>query len=418
MPVSGKGPAPRELPYALLTDTADIEALTKAVAEALSNVATFRRGLLAARPLVAASKEGDIYLATDDTAWGPNGTPWLLYGGAWVEFPTPMITSAMLAAESVHESTLSSALLGPAANLFGLRKLGQSALEAAAGNDPRLMQAANTAIQPGVINATDFATATMSVTAGGKLEWRCNGAAQAWIKDPVTGGLVYTTTKEEIRTLTPPSLPVAGKYMSVGIDVSVASMAAYGGEAALTVTSGVEQASEALALENAAAGVANHVRVMDVIMLNTAGVYSVVKERSRKPWARGARASRRLVATFTPATGSLEEIAGLAIRIECSGLPVRITFHAYANATAASQGVATGGVGSELLALSPLGGWENTAASTGRGLCGYSAVVTPAAGSILFKPTAGLIGATAAVIQSPMTFTVEELSGNANNGTS
>lgn len=46
------------------------------------------------------------------------------------------ITTGLLAAESVTEAKLAAALLGPAANVFGLRKLGTGALEAAAGTAP------------------------------------------------------------------------------------------------------------------------------------------------------------------------------------------------------------------------------------------------------------------------------------------
>jgi hypothetical protein len=93
--------ARRELPFPLLTDTPDAERDIKELAEALDQFAKFNQGIIAARPLAAASKEGDIYWATDDVSYGPTGTWWVLKAGAWVMFPLPTIVAAMIAAEAV-----------------------------------------------------------------------------------------------------------------------------------------------------------------------------------------------------------------------------------------------------------------------------------------------------------------------------
>lgn len=159
MAVSGKGPAPREAPYALLTDIPDQEADGLALATKLAKFANFAQGTLAARPAVGASQEGDFYWAKDDTTYGPTGSLWVLFGGKWELLPLPTVTTAMLvnlcvttaklaeegvttakiAAQAITEAKLAAALLGPAANLFGLRKIGTGALEAMAGNDERAL---------------------------------------------------------------------------------------------------------------------------------------------------------------------------------------------------------------------------------------------------------------------------------------
>jgi len=103
---SGKGPAPRELPFPTLGDTPDAEADLKALAEALSAFAKFNQGLLAARPATGASKEGDFYWATDDVTYGPTGTVWVLKAGAWVSFPLPTVVTAMIAAEAISTAKI------------------------------------------------------------------------------------------------------------------------------------------------------------------------------------------------------------------------------------------------------------------------------------------------------------------------
>jgi hypothetical protein len=94
--------ARRELPFPLLTDTPDAERDIKELAEALDQFAKFNQGIIAARPLAAASKEGDIYWATDDVSYGPTGTWWVLVAAAWKMFPLPTIVAAMIKAEAVE----------------------------------------------------------------------------------------------------------------------------------------------------------------------------------------------------------------------------------------------------------------------------------------------------------------------------
>jgi hypothetical protein len=106
MAVSGKGPAPREVPFALLTDIPDQEADGLALATKLAKFANFSQGTIAARPAVGASQEGDIYWAKNDTTYGPTGSWWIVFGGKWELFPLPNVVTAMLANLAVTTAKL------------------------------------------------------------------------------------------------------------------------------------------------------------------------------------------------------------------------------------------------------------------------------------------------------------------------
>jgi hypothetical protein len=92
--VTGEGPAPRKVPYAKLGDAPDAEAEGLAVATQLSKYMNFGQGKLSARSSEAV--EGDVYWATDDLTFGPTGTVYIWYGGAWHIFPLPTVVTAML----------------------------------------------------------------------------------------------------------------------------------------------------------------------------------------------------------------------------------------------------------------------------------------------------------------------------------
>lgn len=85
--------------------------------------------------------------------------------------------------------------------------------------------------------------------------------------------------------LIPPSLPAASQFMSVLIQAAAAN--GFGNAAVLSLLSGVAKATEAEALAAPAAPSAKNMRIKEVIIKNTAGVYSIVATRDRRPWARG-----------------------------------------------------------------------------------------------------------------------------------
>lgn len=107
-----------------------------------------------------------------------------------------------------------------------------------------------------------------------------------------TGGLakvagVRTKTNPFITlaALLPPSLPASGQFMSVGVQLAASN--GFNGAAVPSVVSGVAKATEAEALAAPAGAVGSRMRIKDIIIKNTAGVYSIVVSRDRRPWVRG-----------------------------------------------------------------------------------------------------------------------------------
>ncbi len=265
---SGKT-ARRGLPFGLLTDTPDYEADSKALAESLDQTAFFNQGLIAARPLAAASHEGDIYWATDEHAYGPEGTWFIFYGGAWHGFPLPTVT----------ESELAAALLGPAAGSFGLRKLGTGATEATPGNDKRLTEKfMKDNLQPGVVAAADWGF-TASITGGtGAIASVANTGGNAWLEDPATAGQLVrsVTALAKLEGLAPPSLPISTKFMALSVELTPG--ATWGAAATASIKSGVEKATQAEAEAAIPATSAGKIKVKNIIIKNTTGTYSIVNQ--------------------------------------------------------------------------------------------------------------------------------------------
>jgi hypothetical protein len=335
MAVSGKGPAPREVPFALLTDIPDAEAEGKAVAEALSQFASFGRGLLAARPAATAKNEGHMYWATDDTTYGPNGTIWISAVAKWEMSPVLnvltadinnlAVTTAKLAEEAVTLAKLSVTLLGPIASNFGLRKLGQNALEAAPGNDPRIVHSGEEDnIQRGVVLGTDWKLSTITINSvTGELTFTAGGTL--WVENEATGGLVRTFVNSKVWKISPASLPVTTKWRCIGIELS-ATEAGWQLEPTMTNVAGTEQTTEALALSNSPAITAHKTRVADIPIWNNVGVYSLGPARDRRMWAKGLK-------MLTPSEGVLGKVSAtetllkMPARGEFSGKPVRATLN-------------------------------------------------------------------------------------------
>lgn len=177
------------------------------------------------------------------------------------------------------------------------------------------------ALQAGVIASTDWSF-TATINGGtGVLSTGATGGA-AWIKSGAA--LLRTVTPSAaLSGLVPPALPVSGKYMSIGVQIKPG---AFGGPATVSVVSGIEKATETQAFNAPAAPVAGAVRLRDLIVKNTAGVYSIVAERDRRPWARGASfvasvAGEENTTSHTPG----KEITTYAARLEFSGVPVLVT---------------------------------------------------------------------------------------------
>lgn len=283
-------------------------------------------------------------------------------------------------------------------------------------------------LQPGVVVSTDFEfTATMESEAEGKIQSVANTGGTAWIND-ATIGLMRTVTpvgSGVIRALKPGTLPASGKYMNIGIELTPTT---WGGAVTVSTVSGTAKATQAEA-EAAPPGIsANKVRVRDVVLFNNGGSkYELKAQRDRRAWARGAFV--RLVRT----SGSLFSGSGLwttmdatnlQARIECSGVPVRVTAlveheHNAGGVHISKQGLKVDGSFIDSTeTLMEVGPAETGTDPLHMGASWSYTITSLAAGSHLFTPVYQY-GTLMATAQTPLVITIEELlRASANNGTS
>lgn len=281
-------------------------------------------------------------------------------------------------------------------------------------------------LQAGIINSTDWEF-TANINSGtGALGSTANTGGTAWLLDYVllNGALMRSvTTPATLSGLTTVAKPESGAYMSIAFAITATK---WNAAATVAAYSGVQKATEAEAINAPAAVASESTRIKDVIVKNTAGVYSIVHQIDRRPWAKGAYA--RIIRTsgsysIGVSAGALIDSANLALRVECTGRPIRLVLRGVAS-YGATPGVAGFGF--------RMGG--SALEGTGYGLTAFSGVASgifpvaaiydaiPSAGSHLFQPSwensAGTLSLTTTEA-TPVLFTVEELrSKSANNGTS
>jgi len=169
------------------------------------------------------------------------------------------------------------------------------------------VDAANTGevdfLQAGVVQASDWSfVAGMENSATCALNSTGATGGVAWLPSAAIGLVRSVTATAALKALKPGSLPGPGKYLTVGFELTPAT---WGAAATVSVVSGVEQATQKLAEENSPAVTAGKARVRDVVILNTAGVYSIVSQTERR-----ARSTAGLKLAFTEQAGSYSAKAG------------------------------------------------------------------------------------------------------------
>lgn len=281
-----------------------------------------------------------------------------------------------------------------------------------------------TSLQNGVLTAADAALSATSVNAStGVLTYTLAAAYPLWIKH--SSGIMVAVNYGGAAgaTIAPASLPATGQYRGYGLEVDTTG--------AVTLNAGTNQATQAAALANintiAGAGKA---RVADVILLNTAGSYSLPATRDRRPWARGFynRVRRTTNATLAGiATDQVIDATNLQIRAETVTGMLRCTLRASWTDTAAGNidfslfidGAKQTDVEDYRIGMA-------TAAVNQMGTATWEVTTPLAAGSHLIAPAwANPNGSSTVTLLATSTptqgisFTVEEIiRQNANNGTS
>jgi microcystin-dependent protein len=135
-------------------------------------------------------------------------------------------------------------------------------------------------LQAGVVQATDWSfTAKLENTATCALESTATTGGVAWLPLTAIGLVRSVTTAAKLKALKPASLPSPSKYMTVGFELTPSTS---GAAATVSVVSGAEQTTQALAEAHSPAITAGKARIRDIVILNTAGVYSIASQTERR----------------------------------------------------------------------------------------------------------------------------------------
>jgi hypothetical protein len=182
--------------------------------------------------------------------------------------------------------------------------------------------------------------------------------------------------------------------------------------------------SAAKALEAIAETKAEKLRLWDIVIEKTAGGYTISLERDRRKWAKGAHNSIKRTSGNIKSPAGVLDGTNLSARIECSGLPVRLTLIAQTQAEAGKTpnvkfGFLMDGASVDSTKESGISAINPTETTTHPSGTTVTYEFTPSVGSHLFQPTGEATGGEVlSTANNPLIFIVEEISRqNANNGT-
>lgn len=271
------------------------------------------------------------------------------------------------------------------------------------------------AFQAGVLASTDWNPSGFSInsgTAGLTSEAATGGGA--WLPAPVAGLVRTSTPSAVVGPLVPPVKPGSGGWMCIGVEIT-----ASGSGATVSLVSGAEKGTEAEAIAAPPPTTSGALRIRDIPIHNTAGVYSKGTGRDRRPWARGAfayivRTSGDISLGTLPAN---LDTANLALRIECSGVPLELSL---VGALVLGSEAANARLGFNVTGAEELTSGYPVAGELAPNF-NLNYLYVPAAGSIVFRPRGWQSGGSTATVKGlspPLLFTVREVrTPNANNGT-
>ena len=192
-------------------------------------------------------------------------------------------------------------------------------------------------------------------------------------------------------------------------------------DAVLEIVEGVATAGATLDNRTGAAALPNdRLRLADVLIPAASVAVAAGNVRDRRPWARGAyrRIIRNAIYSTASSTRADIDAVNLKPRIECSGVPVRVTFRAptYHSVASALYDIALAMDGAPLDGSTNADAWGGVAAPPASNIDWIERArdTQPAAGSHLFHPqfstiTAGTLNINGATAARATEFIVEEI---------
>lgn len=196
----------------------------------------------------------------------------------------------------------------------------------------------------------------------------------------------------------------------------------------VTRVAGAETAGATISNRNGHGAVPAGSQLLHDLLVTVAGGVTAANTRDRRPWARGGYSRLIRIANasagndYSTTSAGLAAIDGtnLAVRMECSGVPIRCGLRGRWQITSGVYGIAGFAIDGSAVdsSASPYGG--ESYGTAGEPPLSATWDTVPAAGSHIIQPMYG--GGTSVVILCratiPLVFTVEEIARpNANNGT-
>jgi len=131
--------------------------------------------------------------------------------------------------------------------------------------------------------------------------------------------------------------------------------------------------------------------------------------RDRRKWARGALAQYLVPTTLSTTSSTLTEATAMRLRVECSGVPVRVTLSGYFNGADNKSGEWDLFINGSTATSLPRRGLAQGAAGGIADLLDISWVLTPGAGSKLFAPAYSSLDNATSIESTFYEFTVMEI---------
>jgi hypothetical protein len=277
-------------------------------------------------------------------------------------------------------------------------------------------------LQEGVLNAGDLDVAQRGAGANMSVDVPA-GSAWVAIDTGTRNGLAHIisdATSNVVVSASHLSLPRLDQIVLRYNDTTIPTGS--GNIPTFEVVAGTATSGATLDNRNGAVALPNDcMRLADVLVPAASSTVVTANIRDRRPWARGAYSVVRIFSNVTDATGTHQTWTAGAMRIECSGKPLRIALQSNGQNSAAGASAIMGirRDGAQIDSTGDMIGTTSAAANQSNVLAAEY-VHFPAAGSYVFAPSYRQVGGGTATIiagvTNPTVFTVfEEVRPNANN---